>query len=288
MSTVPAIERGVNNSGCATDDFWRVQEKKNRAICKQRIGDLNKLFAYRYGGDRATYVFPDDDAGSEDLKILLYHYALHNPLAVPRIIKLRAPWALASLQGIQQELDTYPRKWRSNTLGKLLRLTGAEWKLLRTRTIAPIDMTKEERRAYSRALYRQRRQAKRRISGMVSRAEYEEKSLSRTKPWVAEGICRRTWERRRNECRKSGGNKVTYRDYPLATSEQGGSQRKGSAEQGRGQRPQRTLLLIRSKLEGSDASGDAIACTDIPAAFLNRAEAEWLFGPSAAHQTNIR
>ena len=59
------------------------------------------------------------------------------------------------------------------------------------------------------------------------RAEYEEKSLSRTKPWVAEGICRRTWERRRNECRKSGGNKVTYRDYPLATSEQGGESEEG-------------------------------------------------------------
>jgi hypothetical protein len=55
--------------------FWRALERKNRSIGKQRIGDLNKLFAYCYGGRRETYVFPDDDAGLEDLKILLHHYS---------------------------------------------------------------------------------------------------------------------------------------------------------------------------------------------------------------------
>jgi hypothetical protein len=172
--------------------FWPALERKNRSIGKQRIGDLNKLFAYRYGGRRETYVFPDDDAGLEDLKILLHHYSLNNPLAIPRIIKNRAPWANA--QRLQEEIDAYPRKWRTNTLGRLLRVTGAEWRMLRLRTIAPIDMTKEERRAYSRQLYRERRRAKLR---QVSRAEYLAANyLSRTRPWEAEGISRRTWERR--------------------------------------------------------------------------------------------
>jgi hypothetical protein len=49
--------------------FKRTIERRDRAIGTQRIGDLNRLFACRYGGNRESYVFPDDDAGLEDLKI---------------------------------------------------------------------------------------------------------------------------------------------------------------------------------------------------------------------------
>jgi hypothetical protein len=59
-----------------SERFRRANEKRNRAIGTQRIGDLNKLFAYRYRGNREDYIFPEDDAGLEDLKILLHHYAL--------------------------------------------------------------------------------------------------------------------------------------------------------------------------------------------------------------------
>jgi hypothetical protein len=191
MSDVVRPSPAVN-----TDDFWRIQEKKNRAIGKQRIGDLNKLFAYRYGGTRMDYVFPDDDAGIEDLKILLHHYALNNPLAMVRIIKLRAPWADASK--LIEQIEAFPMKWRSGRLGRYLRLTGDEWKALRLRTIAPIDMTKAERVAYSQALARDRRKAKRRAEGKLSREDWLAKNnLSRAQPWVAEGISRRTWERRK-------------------------------------------------------------------------------------------
>jgi hypothetical protein len=80
--------------------------------------------------------------------------------------------------------------------------------MLRLRTIAPVDMTVDQRRAFSRARYQKRRQAKRRAEGKKPRADYEAGSLSRIKPWQAQGISRRTWERRRkNGCRKSGGNK---------------------------------------------------------------------------------
>ena len=48
--------------------FRRAIEKRNRAIGKQRIGDPNNLFTWRYRGNRESYVFPDDDAGLEDLK----------------------------------------------------------------------------------------------------------------------------------------------------------------------------------------------------------------------------
>jgi hypothetical protein len=116
---------------------------------------------------------------------------------MPRITKLRAPWADA--EKTQEEIFTYPRKWRADTLGSVLRLTGAEWRVLRLRTIAPIDMTKEERRQDSQIRNRERQCFKRRRAGVKPRQEWEAASLSRTKPWVTEGISRATWYRRHPE-----------------------------------------------------------------------------------------
>ena len=62
--------------------FERHIERRNHVVGKLRIGDLNKLYADRYRGTREGYEFPDDDAGREDLQILLEHYALNNPLAM--------------------------------------------------------------------------------------------------------------------------------------------------------------------------------------------------------------
>ena len=139
----------------------------------------------------------------EDLKILIHSYVWSNPLAIPRIIKIRAPWA--DTETIIREVDAYPRKWRAATLGKILNYTGAEHRRLRLRTIAPMDMTLEERRDFSRILSNGRRRAKRTRSGMKTRAEYEANSLSKTKPWVAEGISRRTWYRRQKENSRGTG-----------------------------------------------------------------------------------
>ena len=185
-------------------------KNKDQLIGRLRIGDLNKLFAHRYGGSRATYVFPDDDSGLEDLKILIHSYAWSNPLAIPRIIKIRAPWADA--EAIISEVDAYPKKWRATTLGKILNSPERNRKL-RLRTIAPVDMTPEERRDYSRILSNgQPTQVSGDEVGMKTRAEYVANTLSRDKPWEAEGISRRTWYRRRTRTawHKSGRNKAYY------------------------------------------------------------------------------
>jgi hypothetical protein len=175
---------------------FQTDEQKNRLIGKQRIGVLNKLFADRYGGCRATYVLPDDDSGLEDLKILVHTYNWTNPLRMSQIIKLRAPWA--SADKIIEEITTYPRKFTSEYLGVILNYTGKEHRRLRLRTISPVDMSRDDRRDFSRILANGRRLKKRRLKGMRARAEYlEANSLSRDRPWEADGISRRTWERRR-------------------------------------------------------------------------------------------
>jgi hypothetical protein len=172
-------------------------KNKNQIIGKIRIGSLNKLFAYRYGGcpSACDWQFSDDDAGLEDLKILLHHYRFTFAHKMLQIIKLRAPWADADK--ILEEIYAYPRKWKFERLGQILNFTGKEWRQLRIR-IAPVDMSAEERRDYSRNLSNWKRRKKRRSKGMKTRAEYlETNNLSRTEPWKAEGISKRTWYRRR-------------------------------------------------------------------------------------------
>ena len=126
---------------------------KGDVVGKIGIGALNKFFAYRYDGTSEGWTFPPDDAGKEDLKILLDHYYWTNPLAMPRVIALRAPWMNeADADGVLAQVEAFPRKYRSKTLGRLLGFTGAEWRRLRLRTFAPIDMTAEERRQESQIL----------------------------------------------------------------------------------------------------------------------------------------
>jgi hypothetical protein len=83
-----------------------------------------------------------------------------------------------------------PRKWRADTLGQRLGLLDSVRTKLGITTVRPIDVPKEqlEQRRRERWNAKQRKQ---------TRAEYEGNSLSRAKPWEAEGIHRRTWEQRR-------------------------------------------------------------------------------------------
>jgi hypothetical protein len=117
-------------------------DRKRNIVGKIRIGELNRFYRGRYGD-----VFPDDDAGHEDLEILLHHYALNKPDAIPRVIELRAPWMTEQHAAeLTEEINDNPRRWLAGELGRVLGLTGAEWRRRPYKTIAPIDMTLDERR----------------------------------------------------------------------------------------------------------------------------------------------
>jgi hypothetical protein len=85
-------------------------------------------------------------------------------------------------------------------LGRRMMLTAAERNHLRIGTIRPCDLTpiefelarKEKRRARNRAI----QAAKRRRAGALPREQYLVQCLSRTRPWEALGISRRTYYRR--------------------------------------------------------------------------------------------
>jgi hypothetical protein len=170
---------------------------KQHAIWIQRIRALNRIFESRYRGE----IFPDDDVGLADLKILLHHYAIGNPQAMSRIVRRRAPWVDA--EAIMEEVNNNPKWWTSKELGEEINFTGAEWCQLGIRTITPVDMSKAERNEFHRNRRNGRRLNKRRMEGMVTRAEYlEANNLSQTKPWEAEGISKATWYSRRTKPRQ--------------------------------------------------------------------------------------
>ena len=164
-------------------------------IRRQRLGDLRRLLRHRYGP-----VLPDDDAGSEDLMDSLKPISL-GPRPITRMrheIELIAPWAgTDSIIDQVSRLPTYERKPKAKPLGQQMQVTNAEREALRLWTIAPADKTDEEMATHRKAKERARQARRRRERGAKPRAAYLAASLSRAKPWEAEGISRRTYYRRK-------------------------------------------------------------------------------------------
>ena len=178
------------------------KDQRKRAFQAMRTGDLNKLFAKRYRSTREDYVFPDDDAGIDDLRILLGHYAYSNPQRLTKVAALRAPW-LTGMQFDYMMADATmsPRMWTFQELGDHMNLTEAERRDLGIRTIGTIDVTSKERKQARKVRDKAARPQRVGPKGAKPHAE----SARRLKPWEAEGISRRTYYRRRQKADGTGG-----------------------------------------------------------------------------------
>jgi hypothetical protein len=103
------------------------------------------------------------------------------------------PWILRQVRQVDAILDRIsPRRWSADALGKLLNVSDAERSMLRIYTIGSYDVPRAKRIKRREEKRRLAAQARRRDNGSKPR----EQSLSRTKPWEAEGVSRRTWYRR--------------------------------------------------------------------------------------------
>jgi hypothetical protein len=154
-----------------------------------------RLFRDRYG-----HQLPDDDAGREDLWLLVTNVSL--AAAEPQkkmrhVIDVWAPWmSAAECEAYVAHvwgLDIYERTRTARELGEQLRMTNAERERLKLWPFKPIDATDEliaERR-------RARRNERRRIKRGRSRAQFLAEAKSKLKPWEAAGMSRATWYRRR-------------------------------------------------------------------------------------------
>jgi hypothetical protein len=163
---------------------------------RRRLGDIRRLLLDRCRGR----VLPDDDAGREYLIELLKVMSLGRDPRQGMILAANdyAPWLQGSVEdAIDAILDlptNHPRR-TAKDIGERMRVTNEERERLDLRTMHPVDMTAEQmaeqRKAKDRA--RKRKRYKR------SRAEYLATSISRQKPWDAEGISRASWYRRQRD-----------------------------------------------------------------------------------------
>lgn len=161
-----------------------------------RLHDLAKIFRHRYG-----VTLPDDDAGRDDLVVAINHLA---SLARPRRhlanwIELWAPWLTAAEQrDIVGPALAHPQYWKADALAWRLGLKAEERRMLGVTTIGAIDETRADRIKRRKMLDKQRKAKARRAKGAKPRKVYEANSLEQQMPWIAEGISRRTWYRRRS------------------------------------------------------------------------------------------
>jgi hypothetical protein len=115
-------------------------------VRRLRYGALLKLFRHRYG-----YEFPDDDAGRDDLFVLLCVVSLA-PSATDKkmahVIDVWAPWMPDWERDMLVEhvnrLTIYERMPAAQVLGERVNLTNVDRERLRLWPIKPVDMTVEQ------------------------------------------------------------------------------------------------------------------------------------------------
>jgi hypothetical protein len=169
--------------------------KKRPLMAVLRQSELNREYSDRYG----SLLLPDDDSGRDDIEFMLHHLAHGGDAAhrIARWLDLRAPWFTGLQRATMVErVLANPLKFNKHTAAKRIGLTAERRTRLNIRTISAIDKTDAELTAASKARKIQAQLSRRRTQGVKPRKLYEGQSAAIAKPWLAEGISRRTWYRR--------------------------------------------------------------------------------------------
>jgi hypothetical protein len=179
------------------------RERRSRpvSVLAIRLAELNRLLTDRHRGE----VLQDDDDGRHDAETVAHHLARCSGNPRRRIeswLHHRTPWMPETERAaIIDRATTKTRRWRADTLAKRLNLTAVDRQRLRITTIGAVDANREARAAArarnKRKRDRDRARDRRRAAGRQTRDQYLATKLSRARPWIAQGISRRTWERRR-------------------------------------------------------------------------------------------
>jgi hypothetical protein len=170
-----------------------------KIIRGRRRNEIEDLVRYRHG------TLPDTDDRETYLRFWAWHnlhstYQREDLHAFARRLGVTLPEV--EVEGTLRYVQRGQlRKFSARTLGKHLRLTDGERAWLRITTIEAFDITPAERRRIRRLTKTIKERQRRRAKGVQPRIVYEENSLTRTKPWEAQGISKSTWERR-NRVRK--------------------------------------------------------------------------------------
>jgi hypothetical protein len=167
-----------------------------------RMKEIEKLIRLRHGG----FVPKTDDAliYAEVISSLAYvEFDEAEFLCyVPAWCGKWLPWAAKSeIEEVMYERTKIRfSPLTADALGHALLVSYDERCQLDLRTIGAHDVSKRQRTKLQKAKRRERdrlaKQKKRRAAGAQTRDTYLAEANSTTKPWLAFGCCRRTWERR--------------------------------------------------------------------------------------------
>jgi hypothetical protein len=185
-----------------------------------RFKELETVFAYTWRGQQ----LPDDDAGRHDLWIAACHI-WHLARQCGPILALRqwaaqwAPWCGPDeLQALIDRVDADPRKWTADELAHELGVAVMPFAVrqaLGLTTIGSIDVDKAGRTQRRGAKKKENNTAWRRRQGSVSREEYlAANTANRDKPWLALGISKPTYYRRKKREAQCGTARETSADTP--------------------------------------------------------------------------
>lgn len=173
---------------------------------KLRLREIENVVVSRYG---RTIPETDDPSIVEAAAFALNAHCYVTGDDLERRLRdwcsMWAPWANIRagdiIRPILNALVNRRHDLKADAVAQLLAVSFAERQTLKLNTIGACDIPARVRKTLVRKAKRERdrlRQAAiRRQAGRLDRSSYEGQSLSRTKPWLAEGISRRTWERRR-------------------------------------------------------------------------------------------
>lgn len=142
-------------------------------------------------------------ADTEDLSKWLVAWVWDNPRSRDQVGALiecarrlgRRGFTETEARDVIGEAEATPRARKADELAGYLQLDYDTRQKLGITMIGACDADKRERKRRRKERDRLAKERKRRERGAKTRAEYEAKSISKAKPWEAQGISRRTWYR---------------------------------------------------------------------------------------------
>lgn len=175
---------------------YKAKRKQPADLRALRIRDLNRLFQARYG-----HKAPDTPQVREHVAIIAHHLAqlpYNTEKSVMGWLEGNAPfYTITETKELLASVSFSPKHWKARRLGFLLKLPFNDRAKLRITTIAAYDMTEARRELRRKQMAKERMERIRREKGAIPRADFLAKSISKTRPWTAEGISRAQWYRRR-------------------------------------------------------------------------------------------
>jgi hypothetical protein len=183
---------------------WICQEQDqptDRTVVRaKQIAHLRKIFEGRHG-DHLT----DTETERKHLLALLRVMAAIPRIRTATLVKEVQRWAPWISNGDRSDLiDTAkrtPRVHRKEALGCIVGLVDAERQKFKAWSIWPIDLSRAESKLRTKEYDLQYSAERRRAAGARPQSE----SLSRTKPWVEEGISRTEWYNQRKAAKERAG-----------------------------------------------------------------------------------